>query len=365
MNYRDQLITDARGIAERAKSAGRDLTTDEQAMIDGKLAELKSLRDGEAKNAHINAFFAQKLDDRTATGYLGLAGTRAKSIADRIASGIREKAIPGNTQIVSDIVLPGIVAEGRPAQTILDLIPARTVPSPVYRTLVQNQRVLAAAAIKPGDVKPTSELGLTTIDGRTRVLAHVAGIDKYTLEDGGQVLAEFIGSEMLWGLNRELERQVLLGEGTGEDMTGLLSTSGIVSQAFTSDILTSVRKSLTVLESNGYTPASVILSPSDWEKLELANVASGALDVRGLPVDSQRRALFGLPVALSTILPAMVGVVLGEGAATIDTLGTIETKWSDSNEDDFVRNRLKIRTEMRANCTVARPAAIVKVATEA
>ena len=38
------------------------------------------------------------------------------------------------------------------------------------------------------------------------------------------------------------ENEVLNGDGTGEHFTGILNTSGILSQSFATDALTSIRK---------------------------------------------------------------------------------------------------------------------------
>ncbi|WP_168223118.1 hypothetical protein [Pseudarthrobacter sp. NIBRBAC000502770] len=43
------------------------------------------------------------------------------------------------------------------------------------------------------------------------------------------------------------------GDGTGENLTGLLKTSAIIFQAFATDALTSIRKAMTSLEVYSYT----------------------------------------------------------------------------------------------------------------
>ena len=78
---------------------------------------------------------------------------------------------------------------------------------------------------------------------------------------------------------------MLNGDGTGEHFTGVLATSGIISQSFATNALTSVRKAITTLDGQGYTPGVIVLHGNDWEKIELLTATAGATDTRGVPVD--------------------------------------------------------------------------------
>ena len=77
-------------------------------------------------------------------------------------------------------------------------------------------------------------------------------IPHYLLSDSSQ-LERFVEDELVYGLRKAVETEVLAGAGTGEHFTGILSTSGIVTQAFATNALTSVRKTLTSLDVAGST----------------------------------------------------------------------------------------------------------------
>ena len=52
-------------------------------------------------------------------------------------------------------------------------------------------------------------------------------------------------------------------------------TSGIQAQAYASSVLTTLRKGITKLEIAGYTPCAFVLTPADWEGVELALLEPG------------------------------------------------------------------------------------------
>jgi HK97 family phage major capsid protein len=151
------------------------------------------------------------------------------------------KALASGVQTTSIVMLPDVVPSGRPATSVLDLLPARVV-EPSYRFLRQSARNLAAAPVAAGDTKPISVISVVGVQNRLRTVAHISEqINHYLLSDNDN-LARWVGDEMLWGLRTSVENEVLNGDGVGEHFTGILNTSGILSQSFATDALTSIRK---------------------------------------------------------------------------------------------------------------------------
>ena len=96
-------------------------------------------------------------------------------------------------------------------------------------------------------------------------------------------LERFVEDELVYGMRRAVETEVLSGEAPASIFTGVPSTSGIVAQTVATDALTSVRKALTALDVSGYTPGVIVLSAAEWESVELLTATSGGTDVRGVP----------------------------------------------------------------------------------
>lgn len=378
---RDEQLALADSIIAGAEELKRDLTADEAADVET-AAEKAASYDAQIKAVKADDDVLAAAGDLAgaigtpgasdgatdATGRLALTGRAGKAAANRIVKAIPErtrgvKALTSG-QTTSTILDSTVYNEGRPPTSLLDVLTTRTV-TPTYSFLRQTTRTLNAAPVATGETKPTSPLTVTPVDGKLEVIAHISEqIPHYVLSDNTN-LEQFVADEMLWGLHRAVENQVLNGDGEGANLEGILETSGVIVQAFATNILTSIRKAITTLEAGGYSPQVLAISAADWEALELLSVTSGATDVRGLPVDAVTRKLFGVQAVVSNVLPAKTAALISDGAVAVDTDGNIETTWSDAVADDFSKNYVRCRVEGRFGVSVFRPAGIVKVSTAA
>lgn len=380
---RNEAASLAKSLLDTADGEGRDLTPDEAAQVDKATVTIKECDEGLVRYKSDQAIIAQAnelaatigppIGSTTASpvrgGHLAITGKHAKALASKvIASMPRDpmgtKALAAGQTTTSTIVLPEVLAEGRPATSVLDVLPMRVV-TPNYSFLRQNDRDFAAAPVAAGSEKPTSVVSVEAVENRLRVVAHISEqIDHFVLSDSVN-LETFVADEMLFGLRRALEEQILVGDGLGENFTGITNTSGIQLQTFATNALTSVRKAVTKLDTANYSAGLVVLDAATWEGIELLTASSGATDARGVPVDPVARRLFGIPVVLSQLLGTGVGLVLGDGAVTVDHDNLIDTRWSDAVGDDFAYNFLRCRVEGRFGVSVNQPAAVVKVQTAA
>ncbi|WP_411815620.1 HK97 family phage prohead protease [Gordonia sp. SND2] len=276
------------------------------------------------------------------------------------------KALVSSGQVTTDIpVAPTVIPTGRPAVSLLDVIPTQRRTGPQYRYIRQNARDLNAAAVAPGATKPTSTMGTETIDGQVSVIAHLSEpVDKFVLSDAPQ-LTRFLQEELVYGLDVAIQAQLLTGDGTGANQTGILETSGVQIQAFDTSAIVSIRKALTKAEAAGYAPSVAVMSPADWEAIELTATSDDAVAFRGVPIDLLERKLWGLRVVLSTELPAKTAIVLDPSSVSVDTLGGLDIEWSTESGDLFSKNQVQARVETRIGVSVYAPASIYKVTTAA
>lgn len=377
---RDGQLALVKQILDTADELQRDLTADEADRVEEATNAAKAL---DARIATGKADLdvlqqAKALADEIgipigggsgtkATGHLAMTGKHAKSFAAAIVKAMPHdgtKALASGQQTTSTIVLPDVLPTGRPAVSLLDVLPTRQV-APSYAFLRQSVRTNNAAPVAVGGLKPTSVVSVQSIENRLRVVAHLSEpVDHFLLGDNAN-LERFVEDELVFGLRRALEAEITSGDGTGEHFTGILNTSGIVSQAFATNALTSVRKALTVLDAAGYEAGVIVLSAGDWEAIELLESTSGATDVRGVPIDPVARRLWGVPVVLNQGLGAKTGLVLGTDAVTVDHDGHVDVRWSEAVSDDFAKNQVRCRVEGRFGLSVNQPGAVVEVATAA
>ena len=275
------------------------------------------------------------------------------------------KSLTSSGQVTTDTPMaPTVIPTGRPATSLMDVIPAIRRRTPQYSYLRQNSRALAADTVAEGAEKPVSAMGVETIEGNVSVVAHLTEeLPKFVLGDT-PALTRFVADEMLYGLDKGIEAQVLNGSGTAPDQRGILATSGVSVQAFDTTAIVSIRKAMTKAEALGYAPSVAILRPEDWEAIELTATSDDAVAFRGVPLDLLERRIWGLRVVLSTELPVKTGLVLDPSAVSIDTLGNVDVEW-DTAGDLFKRNMVQGRVETRIGVSVYAPAAIYRVATAA
>jgi len=88
----------------------------------------------------------------------------------------------------------------------------------------------ATATAGSSGTKPESAMAMTTVTTPVRTIAHWIPITKRAMSDAAQMLT-LIDNLLLYGLEEEVEDQMVAGDGTGENLTGLSTVSGIQTQA--------------------------------------------------------------------------------------------------------------------------------------
>lgn len=283
-----------------------------------------------------------------------------KSIEAARVKGV-SNILPGST-LASPILHDGIVPLGKDTQSFLGLLETKTIDGRHYSFARQTAFTNNAAVVAPGELKPTSSIGVELVSGETKVIAHLSNeIDEMLLRDVTG-LDGLIGTELLYGLHAKLEEQAVSGDGETE-LLGILNTPGVQTQAYATDALTTIRTAITKLRVAGYQPGAIAMNYTDWQALELLRTEAGEgsyLLNANSPINSTTRTLWGVQVVESAAVPAGTVVVMETGAAKVYVSQPgIMLAWHVSGEA-FERNTTRTRVEMRANVVVEKPAAIVK-----
>ncbi|QOV99716.1 phage major capsid protein [Rhodococcus pyridinivorans] len=387
-----QFTAKARAISEKAQAEARDFTAQEKAeyaAATGKaksyLEQIKTLKADDQIMADAKSLAAQlggfpTFDEKgnpvfgggatRSKGRVGLAGKAGKELASRIAGDMvdgQKALLPAGTAHAGVPLLPEMVELGHPSNTLLDALVALPAPGPTFKALVQRERTNNAAPVAEGETKPTSVFGLEEIEVNLEVLAHLSEpTPRYWFEDNA-ALETFVQDELVRGLRDALEGQVLTGDGTRPNLQGVLTTSGVQVQSFTTDVARSVRSAITKLETAGHEDNHVIvLRPEDWEAAETARAeGSGQLEAVANVTQRAQRTLWGVPVVVSNALPLGTGLVLDREAVVVYSDNVVDVRWSETVADDFQKNLVRARVESRYAAVVSKPLGVVRVATVA
>ncbi|WP_420169012.1 phage major capsid protein [Streptomyces violaceoruber] len=223
-----------------------------------------------------------------------------------------------------------------------------------------------AAVVPEGTMKPMSgPFSWDTITTTLKTVAHWVPITRQAADDDGQMMG-YINGRLTYGLEYQLDRQILTGNGTTQ-MQGILTTPGIGAYqpgVGSTDVkLITLRKAKTQGELALYPPDSVVLNPLDWQDIELDTDANGQFRVITSVTDSGApMRIWGLTVVTSVAMAAGTALLGGfRMGATLWERQGITILMTDSHADFFLANTLVILAERRANVAVHTPRAFVKV----
>lgn len=270
-------------------------------------------------------------------------------------------------------------ALGRRPLTIRDLISVRRTGSDTVEYVVQTAHTNAAASVPEatstgalgdgtggtstlitGGYKPEGSWAFERKTATVKTIAEWVPATKRALADVAQ-LEGLIRDELAADIREEEENQILLGDGSGEDLDGIFNTSGIQTQAFDNDIFRTVRKAITKARVVGrVVPNGVALHPEDVETVDLAREGTNSGQFLGAgPFSMGPRTLWGLPVVESEAIPAGRGLVGDFSKAVLWDREQTTVTMTDSHADFFIRNMVAVLAEERVAFGVVRPTAFV------
>jgi HK97 family phage major capsid protein len=224
----------------------------------------------------------------------------------------------------------------------------------------------AGALVLPagGGYKPEGSVAYAVVTTTVKTIAEWIPATKRSLADVAQ-LRGLIDQELREDLAEEEEDQILNGSGSGENLLGILNTSGIQTQAYSSTVAgvdpkteTLFRARTKVMTVGRARPTAYLLNPLDWESIALARLAKNpANEGEGLATER----LHGLPVNLSEAIAAGRALVGDFRKAVIWDREQASISATDSHADFFIRNLVAILGEERLAFGVLRPKAFVDV----
>ncbi|MFF5451873.1 phage major capsid protein [Streptomyces sp. NPDC012950] len=263
-----------------------------------------------------------------------------------------------------DVVTPG--------QTTSDTVEYVRVTSVTNNAAPVAEATSSAAPTAPGGAgalvnnagggyKPESGVALAKVTAAVKTIAHWMPATKRALSDAAQVRT-LIDAFLLYGLEEELEDQMVQGDGTGENFEGISNVSGTQSQAWDSDLLTTTRKARTKVRLVGRSiPNAYLLNPADTEALDLLQDNEARFYFGGPSGAGTAQMLWGLPVIETEAVPAGTGYVGDFRKAVLWDREQATIQVTDSHLDFFVRNLVAILAEMRAAFGVLQPSAFVEI----
>lgn len=267
-----------------------------------------------------------------------------------VQSGVQGNAAAVRTGEVDDLVY-------RPQRRLLQVVTRGTTNLPwfQYRQVISktnNASIVGEAKTTTGTtpaagLKPLSTLTTTTADAKAYTYADGMEVTNQELTDDG-IMQSLIDSTLAENLEIELENILLNGAGTADEPAGILATSGVLQQAFATDVPTTIRKAITKLRTtSGAEIRGVLLNPADDEAWDLLKDSHGDW-VGNAPFSQNLKTAWGYERIESQAIP--VGQALVGDFSTIHLLQleALSILAFNQHKDYAQRNLTYIRAELRA-----------------
>jgi HK97 family phage major capsid protein len=210
----------------------------------------------------------------------------------------------------------GILPQLRRRIRLLDLIPTGTMTGNTIPYTVESGNFTTSTApveVAEGAVKPESGMTLTDATASAATIAHWMKIQKQSLSDW-PALRSIVDSRLRYGLLRRVEAEVLAGDGTGQNMTGILNTSGIGSVSYTAGAAVSeqILRAITSIYLADAEATAAVVHPTDWQRALLQKAqypAAGTPTVGSLeytgggPFATTPESMWGIPLIPTAAVP--------------------------------------------------------------
>ena len=222
-----------------------------------------------------------------------------------------------------------------------------------------------AAEAAEGAEKAESAITFSLVNMPISTVAHWLKISRQLASDNA-ALAAYVEQRLRYGVNRKVETQLVSGNGTAPNISGILDSGNYTAHGYLSGALGStlakmvlIRKMMADCWADGYMPDGVLLNPADWATIENELMTTAAGQARVTYTEAGTPRLFGVPVIQSVGMTADNVAVGAFGQAyTIHNREGVVVDMSDSDDDNFTKNLITIRAERRLALATEVPGAV-------
>lgn len=406
-----RLRAKADGLVEDKRKAGVNVLADASAFeeVDQAYLEADRLRDEivdtQARIARALEFAGHQVDDADRTGRHDVRTREAKRIIERLVESeeyarlrssrvletsasvqmnpveirnreefmhdLRQRTTVDNTSgsgggvIWSDRLENLIVPMMARRVRLLDMITIGSTDTDTVEYVRQTTKTDAAAGTAYGTALPESAYGWTKDSTTVKRAGHWVPATKGAIADSAQ-LETLLRTQLTPGHLRYLESQVWNGNGSGENLIGILDSSRSAVQTMSrgSDSYhDAFHKAITKVRVanlfDDYEPSAFVITPGDYEKIVLEKDQNdNYLNGRGV---NEITSLWGLTPVVTNLAASGTALVGDFSQAYLWVREGVTVSMSDQHSDFFLKGLVAIKSEGRVAFDVMQEAAFVKV----
>ncbi|CAN5205160.1 phage major capsid protein [soil metagenome] len=392
---KNYYLDTSQAIVDKAKRERRDLTRAEKEQVEDSIEQVKGLNYQEAfdegryhdipadvmaareqkrrENDEMQRKIDQMLHGGSTSKSLGMpaldfSGAQIKGMHEAARAGYYFKAAVDST--VSPMASVGAYRLSpfeylRDQARVSSLIPTETTEAPTVFYFRGSTAASAAAAVAEGAAKPESSPVWTQVSAPTRKVAHFTRVNDEVLADFTN-FSQVVGQELLAGLIDAENAQLLTGSGVAPNLTGLLTTSGILTRARgTDNNLDAILKAKADLRvgASFTEPDAIIMHPTNLQAVQLAKDNDGRY-ITNDPAAPGPETLFGMKVVATTKCTfgsALVGNFAEAARIYLRMPPTVDVAQLGGGTAEFIANQTLVRCEERLALAVPRPTSLCSI----
>jgi len=353
-----KVLDDTKAALELLSKAGNEYNA---RMLD---IEQKLARRGGNGDVEAGKSFGEQLTDhesfanltKNGRGTARLGGLKAVTNITSLTTGTGGVGVAIRPDRIEGI----ITAPQRPFM-IRDLIAPGRTGSNAIEYVQESGFQNMAGPVGEGLLKPQSDLSFTLLTATVKTIAHWFRASKQVLADI-PALQSYINGRAIYGLKYVEEAQILAGDGTGNNLLGLIpqATPYDTTRTKTGDTgIDVLSHAITQVRVAEYRASGIVLNPNDWERLSLKKDTTGQY-IWVSVTDGGVSRMWRLPVIDTNAMPVgkfLVGAL--DIAAQVFDREDAAVEVSTEDQDNFVKNMVTIRAEERLALCVYRPQSFV------
>lgn len=253
---------------------------------------------------------------------------------------------------------PDVVILGTQPFTVADLMTQAQTANTTIRYIREDTLTNAAAMVPEEGSKPEATWDLSEVDVTVKKIAVIARTTTEMFEDYMQVRG-YVNDRIPWMVRQRVELQLLSGDGTGNNLLGVLSVPGILTQAKgTNNNIDTLYLAITKVRTQGFwEPDAIVIHPNNWSAIRLLKTTQGEYEY-GHPAIPGPETIFGKRVVVTANMTANTAIVgAWKIGSTLYYRHGIRVEATNSDASDFQFNRVAIRGEQREAAVWWRPTA--------
>jgi HK97 family phage major capsid protein len=254
---------------------------------------------------------------------------------------------------VPPTVVPGIVLQPYNQVHLRDVLSTGTTNSNVIRHLRDNGGEGGPTTVAEGGTKPQMDRDLSIVDANVRKIATYLRVPEEMIEDIPYLTSFLtnIGTEEVLALE---DTQILYGDGTGQNLSGLATAGNFTAFAAGSTVIGASSNRYDVLGMSSTqmrlakrNPSVHLVNPRDYFEMVSAKDTTNNYILRGggngiLPVDAG-----GTPIVQMNQVASGDFITIDSRAAQIFFRSNINVRFYEQDQDNAIKNMVTIVIEER------------------